>query len=1157
MGRLLLVCGLAWLAMASSPAVAQPPSRELGAAQPQTQPATTPPLAPPSAGISESKLGPVYLRDKNGVEVPYPSITLEEIERLIEGERQQRMAPLPPPYTLIPGATITGAVNEAAADLEVRIQVQLTKATRSEDAWVRVPLRLNQGVLLPPVSHTGPGEFLLESDPKGDGYVIWLRASPSSSHSFVLKLKAPLQLKNGVRQLVLAAPETPTSFRLTVSGNGTEARVNGNSGNILTTRRGAPGQSELIVDAAGGEIDLSWRELVELPPVLAAFGNILISLEGRQLEFDAQLNVRSYGPPIDSFTVRLPPGTDLIATNQFTQPGPGLEYSLLPESAGGDVGRRVLVRRKEGKTAGLIEARLRCHSNASVMDSTASWQLGGFEVIEAKHQKGTIDFQVDGDWSIDWLPDVNVRQVDDLPDVLRQQRLAARFEYDRQPFSLQAEIREKKTRISVEPTWTVSVSARRLSLQGLLKYRITGARAKPLEIDTAGWTIQQIAPADLLLPASWHVDGNRLTIPLSPNVQNGAGEFELILRATRELSPLEPNLDPALPPLGPGSVVRWNLQQKSTPLSFALPRPVSDAGLPAVLVVTPDDNIELTADTEHMRRLVSDTSASESNTSTRQSLKFREDVGGDPAVFVGEFRVRPQVITVAAESVVRIMEHEINVKQTFVHSVLNEPVKRLRYLVPSNVVDSGRLELMLDGFPTTWTRDPAATGLAASPGTSGDPVPIFVDLRDPRTGDYKAVFQHFQPRKGSEDADTGKLNVSLIQVPMDAVTTLKSHKLRLLAPGSLAVSLPKEQWSPLPADSASTVPGELLFDSTKTPASLQMGISLASGSGQRSTALQRVWVQSLLTDRERRERICFRLATNEQSLKFRLPRGVNTDYVTVAVNGEPTKRFRISNEFDLQVELGDALSARETTVEMWYWFMGQSAPFSRVLLQVPTLEGATHADRVYWQLLLPRHEYLAWHPRGLVSENYWEQRNFLWSRQPYRSQAELEKWVSASVQPDLVHEIPAGFNTYLFSSVGSLGGKTVYTVTRPTAVLGIAGCVLFLGAALLYLPALRHPFILLAAAVLVAATALIFPEPALAASQLIAVGIGLVLVTGLLMSLLTRPAVQRTFVRLPGQSGPDSRASKQPSGRLPALNSHVTTATLQAPVPVSATGNES
>jgi hypothetical protein len=129
-------------------------------------------------------------------------------------------------------------------------------------------------------------------------------------------------------------------------------------------------------------------------------------------------------------------------------------------------------------------------------------------------------------------------------------------------------------------------------------------------------------------------------------------------------------------------------------------------------------------------------------------------------------------------------------------------------------------------------------------------------------------------------------------------------------------------------------------------------------------------------------------------------------------------------------------------------------------------------------------------------------------------------------------------------------------MTREAAALLVAGFVLITGAALLYLPILRHPLLLLAAGVTAIAAAFVFPEPAIAAAQLILVGLVLVLATCVLMSLLSHSRAQRPGIRSASPSAADSRSSKPNSSRLAAANSHVTTATIQASLPVSATGNQ-
>lgn len=1188
MFRAVIILGGVWIALATAVAVAQPPLLE--PKPPVVRPAPLPPYATPPAnsnspsngplppgGILESKLGPIYVRDQAGSLLVYPSITLEEIDRLKLLEQQRRTVE-PPRFQFGPGTTITGTVADSAVDLVLTFQVQRLESSLPQDEWVRIALRMNQTVLVPPTAHEGPGEFLFEFDPQRDGYVLWLKAPPGSEHTFTVQFKAPLLRKNGARQLMLKTPETPTNLRLSGVGRGADARVNVNAGNILSTRRTAAGPTELVVDAAGGDIDLTWRDLEEVPPVMAAFGNISVSLSGRQLAFDTQLNVRSYGPAIDSFIVRLPPGTELIATNQFTQPG--LEYSPVPNSDKSNLGRQYLVHRTEGKTSGPIEARLRCETTGDILDSANPWQIAGFEVLGARHQKGVIDFHVEGDWSIDWQTDANVRRIDDLPDVLRQQKLAARFEYDRQPFSLRTTVREKETRVTVEPTWLVSVAAQRMTLEGVLKYRMSGARPKPLKFETNGWKIEQIAPSELI-GGDWLTDATTLTVPISAGVQSRGGEFELRLLGSRDHLAtglaaaaaarlprgllLLPPIDSALPPLGPAIQLLSPFHEQLGDITFRLPRPITEAGLPALAVISPEDNIELRSSADRLRGLVNDTLPAEVKVTPRQQqpLVYREDVGGQAAEFVGQFRVRPQTIAVTVESRLRVEERETIIEQRFLHTIAYEPTSVLRFMAPRGLVDVGRFELLVDGVAATWARQPMIV--------TGDSthVPILVELRDPRIGSCEVVFRYRIPRhptgpNASPSEPTIKVPgelpaefmVPLIQVPADDTISISSHRLRIAEAANMSATPVSRIWSLVEEEGADRTSGWTVFHSAESPTTVELAVTLESTLTKRSTELLRVWVQSLLTARERRDRACFRLTTNEQALTFNLPAGANLDVddVTVAVDGRRTYRFAISPQGKLRVELGELFGARETTIELWYWFPVQAVPLGRVLLQSPQLADVSRTERAYWELVVPRNEHLAWYDLELTSENAWDQRQFLWSRRSVRSTSELEDWISGSHQPDLAEMGLVGFNRYLFSSLGTLSPKTVYTVTRPFAVLIVGGVVLWIGAMLLYLPSLRHPLLLLAAGVTTAGAAVAFPAPALAAAQLVVMGLVLVLTTGLLRALLARPVPRQSRPRPSIVSPPDSRSSKSPQSRSMALNSHITTTTLQGAAPVSATG---
>src|SRR5205085_3052604 len=125
---------------------------------------------------------------------------------------------------------------------------------------------------------------------------------------------------------------------------------------------------------------------------------------------------------------------------------PGYSVSLANESKDddGSTVRDVTVD-VDNKAASSVDVRLRAVLPTLKDSSSPLVQTGGFEVLGAVGQFGVIDLAVDGDWNVSWLEGSNVHRVDEVPDLQKQQKVIARFEYDRQPCSLKITIQPRKT----------------------------------------------------------------------------------------------------------------------------------------------------------------------------------------------------------------------------------------------------------------------------------------------------------------------------------------------------------------------------------------------------------------------------------------------------------------------------------------------------------------------------------------------------------------------------------------------------------------------------------------------------------------------------------------------------------------------------------------
>jgi hypothetical protein len=270
--------------------------------------------------------------------------------------------------------------------------------------------------------------------------------------------------------------------------------------------------------------------------------------------------VRSYGAPFDRFRIRLPRGADLLPAAQS-----GMTMTTTAPEAGHPNFSIVEVK-LEKKSVGPVDVRLLAEKQRNAAEDDQPAELSGFDVVGAVRQRGSIAVQVVGNWQVTWGESENVRQVDEAPEELRRENLAATFDYFVQPYSLSARIVPQRTRLTVDPEYVVLVGPNRAQLQAKLRYMVRGAKLRNLEISLPGWVVDRIGPSNLIDPeAPVDTSDGRLTIVLQ---QPTSGEVEISLEAHREL------------------------QSTDTELAIELPAPRAESIAPAVVAIVPADDVE-------------------------------------------------------------------------------------------------------------------------------------------------------------------------------------------------------------------------------------------------------------------------------------------------------------------------------------------------------------------------------------------------------------------------------------------------------------------------------------------------------------------------------------------------------------------------------------
>lgn len=1039
--------------------------------------------------IEESRPSIYYLPDKQGSLQPVPNFNYQDFVELYKLKNQLERREQPPSYSL-QRLSATGTAEAEHAELTIRCSLLV-----HDEDWVRVPLRLDQGLLQRPAEYKGSGEQFIHYEGEGAGYVCWIRGKPGSRHEITLSMLVPLGVAGDETRLRLAMPRaTASELKLWVPMPDATARVP--EGTTLLPLAGNKGAgTEFVLVGLGTDFQVAWHkanpQAAETPVVLESSATALVRLDGHSITADATLSVRSYGAPFDRFTVRLPPDAELTAGN------PTGYVVTLTEPSARQTDRRGLVEvRLPRKTAGPVEVRLACRRDYEPSKSSLWCELAGFEVPDAARQWGTVAVAVGGEWQVVWGASRDVHQIEQLPDLLRKEDVVAGFEYAAGPYSLLARLVPRQTRVSVDPKYVLLVDHDRIQLEGKLGYTIRGTRVTTVEVAMPGWELDEVGPDNLVAVEGVTVNSGTVSIPV---LQLASGSMELQLRAHR------------------------TIEAGATSLRIALPEPRGTTVSPVSLAVAPADNVELTPNAELTEGLARQRSIPSLKLPDRQQTPMYYHGSGGAAALVADFRVHAREMSVEVATHVTLAEQTVAVEQKLSYTVTYEPVDRLTLIVPQALAAAKRIRVFYDGRPLV----PVAMAPDSGAADAVSPVSMRLNLPEPHIGVLELVVQYSVPVAAPKADQPSTLSVPLT---MPAEGELTSNVVIVKAAGNMRVSQQGQLWTivgpetPRAADHAA-----LQLSAARRTDHASLELRRETSQTAEASVAERVWIQSWLTSSTRQDRAVYLITTNQKELVLRLPDGAAVGADDVVVDGHQVE-CRSVDESQLLIPLPGEGEHRHCLVELRYHFLEPRPSRGAMSLQFPQLGSDVWLRRMYWQVVLPANEHLISEPAGMTSEHVWDWRGLFWGRRPLLDQTQLESWSGATQRASL----PERTNCYLFSTLDNVTQAELYTASRTWIVLWASGVALVAGLLLIYVPRSRHPAALLVVGVALLAAGLIAPEPTLLLAQGASLGLALTLLAGLL-----ERSVSRRRPPLIGKESPSSlvRAVPRPMPYHPPLSS--------------------
>jgi hypothetical protein len=806
-----------------------------------------------------------------------------------------------------------------------------------------------------------------------------------------------------------------------------------------------------------------------------------VKINGRSATSEATLTVRSFGAEFDHFRVRLPPGAQLTGG---AEPGYTLSPVGKPDAALVDV-------KLDRKTVGPVDVRLVTERAYDVTKRGEILDLAGFSVAEAipHRQWGHIAVTVSGDWQLVLGELSRAQQIDELPEPLRRSDVTAAFEYFGQPASLPVRVVARKTRVSVDPQYTYHVGAERTQLEARLKYTVRGSRVFKFDLDLPGWDVDAIGPEE-------RIDGNSIvstpaggvTVPL---VQPATGDFELNIKAHRA-NALDKN------------VIEWTL-----------PVPHADVHGPADVVIVPAENVDLSPLNDKLIGLTPATGYGLPPDLPARAMTYRAEQ--NRAQFRAEMTVHQQAVGVECNYQITIQPHAIDVSQLFDFRVRYEPLDRITLDVPRTLLDDPKLQFVVVGEPV----EPREIGEPPALDRRTIELPV-----KPTTGSIRVEVRFHRPQPVLADSATTAIAIPLV-VPVGA--RLTTNEATVAAGPRIRIEQREGPWSVLDSPRATGgAPNSIRFAAAETAPELRLAIGLDQQKSTRTSIIERAWIQTWVTETVRQDRAIYKLTSDEDHVRLKLPEGISGEDVEVKVDGHSVKPETTTAGM-LDIPLQSDPSLHDHRLELRYQFDAPAMPNGWLSFAVPAFDRSVRIQRTYWQLVMPVDVMLLAGSSDMTAEFDWEwnHRGVGWERVPFKEQPELERWVglrtgitvvqSAGTWSAAVDDVPERTNRYLYSVVGPTASFEVAVARRWLVVLLASLTSLLAALALLYVPGLRQPRLLLVGTCLLLLLIMAWPDQSILIAEAAILGLGLALLAVVLRRVVTDRS-QRPAARLEGST---------------------------------------
>jgi len=451
------------------------------------------PEKPAKVYVPYEKLKEIFETEEQGVFLPY-----EDFQRLWQQARGKPKDISQAPFDyLVSIARFTGSVKDDLAELHLELTLDILA-----DGWVHIPLGLDS-VGVAKAEFTQPKQPLVKPLLRVVNSRYVLTAKGKGRYVLDLDFVSRLQTKPGRNVLTCLTPQAAvTTLDLLIPEENLKVDVEPLLA-ATTSQVDADGRKATRLQAFLGsakEVSLSWKPKTEaapeLKPVIICEQFHNIQIEEALVNYNVKLDYTIRRGSVDSFTIRLPAAfrlTDISAANVAAWDIKKADANAQPQTG------QTLNVKLFAPVTGKITLELKMER--FLQEAKTRISLVPIVTVQTLRQTGLIAVTSTTRRLYSLTNISNLARVDTgrLPRQIQKNPQVTAYRFIAADYTAALEIVTAEPRISVNQYFTLGVDTDRLTLQGLLEYKIERSGIFELSMKLPDpWRIKSLGPENLV-----------------------------------------------------------------------------------------------------------------------------------------------------------------------------------------------------------------------------------------------------------------------------------------------------------------------------------------------------------------------------------------------------------------------------------------------------------------------------------------------------------------------------------------------------------------------------------------------------------------------------------------------------------------------------------